>query len=631
MISPVSVRRFGTVTSKVQKRREQYIRNMYPEYRGNNPDSSPDTTSRRGRRLGGSFVDPSRPILKLDGSEEFYDSDTKRELEESFVAKLSHSHRDPTKLTKVLNDYQEALDSYTSNKEPISAERDRIIKSMSSLDYQVLSGKSQAAVPGAHHRRILEKNKFATVSFTQGDTEEVQELTPSSVRVDTKKPKPKKPSPSKVSDTPTFPIIREEQDMFPEISFRLNKSVMTDTFVNLSLPMIDVNGSSVPSVVTSTTDEYNRAKIESILFDVSYKRRFTISGSDSVLAMDHFISAPIRNLHIGDAINACILDTKGYILATCLVSRLSPNEYSVIIDGSNPESVFRYMAQYIVYSRQSGLEVHLRAHQSGGTFLLVGPASLPNLINSIGEEQKIFLGTHIGIPPHAHLSELPSMCTISTNFLEITRLIGDQFILSFRENEESASFLNSLAPFGGAYALDMLRMESGEIRASSDIPASTTPISASLSHLVDQRKVRERILFGHERIAKELLKQPTHRRVGIVASKYAYAGCRILSAPHRAPIGELTSCAWSPLLKKRVCQAYIKPEYAVENNPVLINLPHEIPESIDYRFRRRIVKQGNLQSVFRRLIPAKVVAFPIRPLQHDEWYNADEEQEEDRE
>ena len=105
--------------------------------------------------------------------------------------------------------------------------------------------------------------------------------------------------------------------MFPEISFRLNKSVMTDTFVDLSLPMIDVYGSTIPSGVTPTTEEYNKAKIESILFDVSYKRRFIISGSDSVLAMDHFISAPIRNLHIGDAIKACILDTKGYILYYC--------------------------------------------------------------------------------------------------------------------------------------------------------------------------------------------------------------------------------------------------------------------------------------------------------------------------
>ena len=202
------------------------------------------------------------------------------------------------------------------------------------------------------------------------------------------------------------------------------------------------------------------------------------------------------------------------------------------------------------------------------------------------------------------------MSTVSSSVWQITRLPNDRFLIALL-GEEGKEFIQALGPFGGSYALDILRMESGDIRPGSDIPPLTTPIAASLRHLVDQRKVREKILFGHERIAKELLKEPPHKRVGLVASKYVYAGCRILSAPHRAPIGEITSCAWSPVLKKRVCQAYIKPEFAIEHNPVLINIPHEIPESIEYRFRRRIVKQGNLQSVFRRLIPATVVGFPI--------------------
>jgi glycine cleavage system aminomethyltransferase T len=99
--------------------------------------------------------------------------------------------------------------------------------------------------------------------------------------------------------------------------------------------------------------------------------------------------------------------------------------------------------------------------------------------------------------------------------------------------------------------------------------------------------------------------------VGLVASKYIYGGCRILSAPHRHPIGEVTSCAWSPLLQRRVCQALIKPEFAVSDNPVLVTVPQEVPESIDARFKRRITKQGSLQNVFRKLVPARVVSFPL--------------------
>ena len=623
MKSISNLRRFGTVTAKVQKRREQYVRSKFPEYRGNVPETSADAVPRRGRRLGGSFADPSRPILKLDGSEEFNDSQAKQELEESFATKLARSKSDPQKLTKLLSDYHEAMESYTANKEPVSVERDRIIKSMSSVDYQVLSGASQGKLADAHHKRILDKNKFATVAIDSGES--VGTTPPPPAASTKQRAKKQRPEPS-TSDTPTFPILREENDMFPDMSFRLNKSVMTNTFLDQSLPMVDLYGSSVPSVVTSSMDEYKKAQSDSILFDVSYRRRFEISGPDAVLAMDHFISAPIRNLNVGDAINACILDTKGYVLSTCIVSRMSSDDYSVIIDGAHAEPVFRYMAQYIVYSRQSGLEVHMRAQQSGGTFLLVGPTSLPKLISGF-RDAKILLGndSNLQLPSSDYLAGMPNMSTVSTSFCQLTKLHSNKFLISLKEDENfsiSPSFLNSLGPFGGAYALDMIRMESGEIRASSDIPSSTTPISASLAHLVDQRKVREKILFGHERIAKELLKQPSHRRVGIVASKYVYAGCRILSAPHRLPIGELTSCAWSPILQARVCQGYIKPEFAIDQNPVMINLPHEIPENLDFRFKRRIIKQGNLQSVFRRLIPARVVSFPIeRPQEDTVWFD----------
>ena len=589
------IRRFGSVTSKIQRRRDNYVRAKYPEYKGNAPESVSDEPSlRRGRRLGGSFEDPSRPVLKLDGSEDYYDSESQRDIDEAFMTRLNQSRNDPSKMTEILSNYHEALESYTSNKEPISAERNRVIKSMSTMDYQVLSGgrrqSNENLLLDSHHRRILEKNKFTTASLSVHSTP------------------PRNPPPLAEN---TFPILREEEDMFPPILPLLNQSVMTRAFQEHSITLVDVNGTSVPSVVSSSLEEYNAAKSSSTIFDVSYKRLISIRGSDSILAMDHFLSAPIHLLHIGDAMEACVLDTKGYVMSTCLVSRLSDDSYSIILDGTNTDAVFRYMAQYIVYSRQSGLDVHLRLQPSGGVFMLYGPCGTEKILTSpIAGDEKFFLGNSVEIPRTDYIAKIPPMSTVSSSVCQITRLPNDRFLITLL-GEEGKEFIQSLGPFGGSYALDILRMESGDIRPGSDIPPSTTPIAASLRHLVDQRKVREKILFGHERIAKELLKEPPHKRVGLVASKYIYAGCRILSAPHRAPIGEITSCAWSPVLKKRVCQAYIKPEFAIEHNPVLINIPHEIPESIEYRFRRRIVKQGNLQSVFRRLIPATVVGFPI--------------------
>ena len=371
------IRRFGSVTSKIQRRRDNYVRAKYPEYKGNAPESVSDEPSlRRGRRLGGSFEDPSRPVLKLDGSEDYYDSESQRDIDEAFMTRLNQSRNDPSKMTEILSNYHEALESYASNKEPISAERDRVIKSMSTMDYQVLSGgrrqSNENLLPDSHHRRILEKNQFATATLSVHSTP------------------PRNPPPLAEN---TFPILREEEDMFPPILPLLNQSVMTRTFQEHSIPLVDVNGTSVPSVVSSSLEEYNAAKSSSTIFDVSYKRLISIRGSDSILAMDHFLSAPLHLLHIGDAMEACVLDTKGYVMSTCLVSRLSDDSYSIILDGTNTDAVFRYMAQYIVYSRQSGLDVHLRMQPSGGVFMLYGPCGMERILTApIARDEKFFLG-----------------------------------------------------------------------------------------------------------------------------------------------------------------------------------------------------------------------------------------------
>jgi hypothetical protein len=288
----------------------------------------------------------------------------------------------------------------------------------------------------------------------------------------------------------------------------------------------------------------------------------------------------------------------------------------LLTDGNDPEQVFRYIAQYIVYSRQSGLNVSIEQIPVSGVFELHGPVSHPRLIETLRRlDNQVWLGAVYDghkLPSVEYIAGMPPMSVVSSeDGVQIFRLQGEKFILSFRQ--DGAKFLENLrASLGGSYALDILRMESGEPRTGIDIPpTSTTPVRGSLSHLVDQRKVREKILFGHERISKELLRGVNHRRVGIVASRYVYGGCRILSSPHRFVIGELTSCTWSPILKKRICQGYIKPEFAVSQTPILVNVPDEIPDNVDKKFARRIVKQGPMQNVFRHLVPAIVVELPF--------------------
>ena len=245
-----------------------------------------------------------------------------------------------------------------------------------------------------------------------------------------------------------------------------------------------------------------------------------------------------------------------------------------------------------------------------------GPESSNSVIFSLKNfhnPKSISLGvTGDEIPNIQYLESLPSMTMVTLvtgdgDTVTIMKIIQDKFLVHIPVNF-AQNFLNSSPSVpAGVYAYDMLRTEAGFPRSGIDVKSTESPIKASLSALVDVGKVRSKIVFGHERISNELLKGAPVRRVGLVASKYVHAGCKVLSSPHRFPIGEITSCAWSPKRGKRMCQAYIKSEYLAPGTQVLVNVPMEVPETVDWRFRKRIEKQRGLQNVFRKLVDAEIV------------------------
>lgn len=165
----------------------------------------------------------------------------------------------------------------------------------------------------------------------------------------------------------------------------------------------------------------------------------------------------------------------------------------------------------------------------------------------------------------------------------------------------------------GLFALDMLRMEAGFPRAGVDMNHLTTPVRASLAWCVDQSKLRNHILFGWQRIFTELAKPPSHRRIGLVVDSTSrggrvYAGCQILSSPQRRPIGEITSVAWSPTLKRKVAMGYVSPDYAYHAEPILVRIPLAVPEGVT-KDRKKALLRGMKR--LRDLVPGRIVRLPF--------------------
>ena len=535
----------STVTSKLQKRREAFMKANYPEFAG-----------------GGTFMDPARTPARLDGSERFFNSEERIGLEAEFRTKVNEASLDPDQLSEVLNEYREKVEEFESSKRPMSeVKKEKIDQLTKRFDYS-------SSREGSPVRKLRTK------------------------RVD------------------EFRLIREEGESLMEPfgkSSISGESALTKQLVETksAKSFVEMYGQLVPSVVgSSSLEEYRLAKSESIAFDESYRQVLSLKGQDSLFVLDHFATAAVRYLNAGDAMETCLVDSKGYVMTTGLVLRKNDFEYVLVLAGNSKDRIFRYLSQYVVYSRQCGMSVSMEPALDLDVYSMYGPdVGKSHLIDN----DNFFYSLNGEIlPDKRFIQYMPSMSFLSVQEGGILIKHFSHFLLIMKKEKA----LNSgLLPknFGGVYALDMLRMQAGAVRPDTDCPsASCSPIKASLAHLVDQKKVREKLLFGHERISADLLKGTSHKRILLIASKYVYGGCKILSAPHRHVVGETTSCAWNPELKKRVCQAYVKPEFAVPNNPLFVNVPFAIPERIEYRFKRRIVRQGAFRSSFRKLVPALV-------------------------
>jgi glycine cleavage system aminomethyltransferase T len=399
-----------------------------------------------------------------------------------------------------------------------------------------------------------------------------------------------------------------------------SSSVFWSEFSSPPPPLVRIHDTLVPSHFKSALSEYQLAKTDSLLIDESYKRIIKISGADRDLVCDHFLTSPVKKLKLGETRFTCVVDSKGCLLDIGTVLKLS-DEILLVLDGHSFDSVSDYLSQYVKFCSESGFQVNFSALDTsdGAILSFYGPKSKDKV-------QEIFKDFHAtGLdetekPTRDLIFEMPKELALELkdsggdrNSLILMRnpfLSSYSVIVLSEINSMLEKFLNFAKP-GGVYAYDMLRMEEGLPRSGIDTNSRLSPVKASLVFSIDQEKLRKKLLLGHKELLGQLAKPPSQKRVGVVLSSYAHAGCSILSAPERRMIGVLTSCAWSPALKKRVCQGYVKPEYAKCQKPVFISVPLDLPGNLTKTETERFERQGIKRGKFRKLVASYISPFPV--------------------
>jgi aminomethyltransferase len=351
------------------------------------------------------------------------------------------------------------------------------------------------------------------------------------------------------------------------------------------------------------THEYHAVRTASALFDYTPLQKYNVRGPDATKLLDRVLTRNVKKCKVGQIVYSVWCDDEGKILNDGTLSRLGKNSYRLA--ANDPNLAWLEDNAY-------GMDVHIEdVTEELAVLSLQGPTSR-DLLNSIITEDisdlRFFRWTEATIDGSA----------VTVGRCGFTGDLGYEIWMDPKDAEriwdifmeKGASYALKAA---GTYALDVARIEACLLVADIDyIPANKTifeiqkssPLELGFGWLVHLKKP---YFVGQQALREEKERGPAWLTVGLEidlgALEKIYADFGMpLHLPHEAwtdavpifregkQIGKATSGAWSPLLKKYIAIARLKPEYSAPGSIV------DLEETVEAQ---------------HRMVSAKVVKTPF--------------------
>ncbi len=323
------------------------------------------------------------------------------------------------------------------------------------------------------------------------------------------------------------------------------------------------------------THEYHAVRTATAMFDFTPLQKYNINGPDATKLLDRLLTRNVKKCRVGQIVYSAWCDDEGKILNEGTLSRLGKNSY--LLAASDPSLAW-------IEDNAYGMDVQVEdGTEELAVLSLQGPTSR-DLLNSIVAGDISKLGFF-------RFTE----STIDGSPVMIGRagFTGDLGYEIWIQPKDAERIWDILMDKGRAYAikaagihaLEVARIEACLLVADIDyIPAHKTmfevqkssPLELGFDWLVHLKKP---YFVGQKALIEEKKRGPAVLTVGLEIDlldlERLYSEFDMpLHLPHEAwaeqtplfragkQIGKATSGAWSPLLKKYVVMARVRPEFA---------------------------------------------------------------------
>ncbi|MEU2083388.1 glycine cleavage system aminomethyltransferase GcvT [Streptomyces albus] len=367
------------------------------------------------------------------------------------------------------------------------------------------------------------------------------------------------------------------------------KTALDATHRALGATMTDFAGWDMPLRYGSEREEHLAVRSAAGLFDLSHMGEITLTGPQAGELLDYALVGNLSKLAVGRARYTMICDADGGILDDLIVYRLAEQEYMVVANAANAQTVLDALRE-----RQDEFGAEVRDDRDTYALIAVqGPAAA-------GIVKKL---TGFDIDGLRYYAGERDVVAGKPALIARTGYTGEDGFELFTAAEDAVAVWEALTEAGrdaglvpcGLSCRDTLRLEAGMPLYGHELSTSLTPFDAGLGRTVKfEKTTNEGRFVGREALAaaaERAESAPPRKLVGLVARgrRVPRAGYPVVTTDGTV-VGEVTSGAPSPTLGKPIAMAYVDPAYAApgtEGVAVDIRGSHEPYDVVALPFYKR--------------------------------------------
>jgi aminomethyltransferase len=334
------------------------------------------------------------------------------------------------------------------------------------------------------------------------------------------------------------------------------RTPLTAVHEELGATLTDFAGWLMPLRYGSESAEHAAVRGAAGLFDLSHMGEITVTGPGAADALDYALVGRLSALKPGRARYTMIVDEDGGVLDDLVVYRLDDDEFLVVANAANAETVGGLLAAR-AFGRDAtvtdrGDDYALIALQGPRAAAILGPLTDARL-----EEIKYYAG-------------YPATVAGAAVLLARTGYTGEDGFEVFARPADAAGIWAALSAAGAGHGLvpaglaarDTLRLEAGMALYGNELGPDVTPFDAGLDRLVRLDKPGD--FVGRAALAARAGAVPDRRLVGLAGQTRRVPRHGYAVLWDGAPAGTVTSGAPSPTLGRPIAMAYVSPAVADE-------------------------------------------------------------------